>query len=237
MPRKKRKSVVDRVRSLEECRDTYEKAMLCGEEDDWSGFESNMTIALVETTRLLDNQKKAAADKADIAESREFLGDCCYELGSFYLEQDETYQAEGPSQASARKAAPHLRLALKFGEDEDKVTAAYYKPAVIALSESYTTLHQHDLDIELCRGTIAKMVARYNADTPLQNDILVALAQAFNRLNRLSEAEETYRRIVTICKENFGADSEQTRESEEDLQEYLESKVAKICDCQNQGNP
>ena len=233
MPRKKRvapppeKKILD----IEECRDLYEKAMLCSEEDDWPGFESKMFSALVETIRLFDKQNKAKANKEDRAESQEFVGDCCYELGKFYLEADETYQLSGPSQESARKAKPHLSRALKFGESEDKVTAAYFKPALLALSEVYATLHEHQLDIELCERNIAKMTERYNALTPLQNDLLVALAQAYCRVNRLDEAEATYGKIVSICKQNFGADSEQTKEAEEDLAEFSADKTALICKC------
>jgi len=205
--------------------------MLCGEEDDWPGFESKMFSAMVETIRLFDKQNKSQANKEDRAESQEFVGDCCYELGKFYLEADETYQLSGPSEESARKARPHLSRALKFGESEDKVTAAYFKPALLALSEVYATLHEHQLDIELCERNITKMTERYNKLTPLQNDLLVALAQAYNRVNRLYEAEDAYEKIVAICKQNFGDDSEQTKEAEEDLAEFKTDKTALVCKC------
>ena len=234
MPRKKRVPPPEnKVLDIEACRDLYEAAMLCGEEDDWPGFESKMFSAMVETIRLFDQQNKSKASDDDRAESQEFVGDCCYELGKFYLEADETYQLSGPSEASARKARPHLARALKFGESADKVTSAYFKPALLALSEVYATLHEHQLDIELCERNIAKMTERYNALTPLQNDLLVALAQAYNRVNRLDEAEEAYAKIVSICNDNFGAEAEISREAKLQLDEFLTDPKTMICSCQS----
>lgn len=211
--------------SLEQCQDLFEKAMIADEEGRAAEFEKHMTKAAAGGAALLKQQTKAKAETCDLEETKEFLGQCYFELGTFYMEQSDNSEDE-VSVRNIEQARQYFSRAL-----ESDISAAFYKSALLSLSELHAARHEHEQDIELCLDYVRKLTEKYNPLTPLQNDVLDALAQAYGSLNRQAEAEEIYKRIVSICRENFGAECERTKEAEEDLQEFMQNKEALVCSC------
>jgi tetratricopeptide (TPR) repeat protein len=225
----KSKSVATQTKSrLEACQDLYEKAMLDAEEDRWSGFKDNLNQTIEDTESLLTDLQRGAETEGDIDETREFLAQSCFEIGTFLLEEDEN-DLEGT--VCATKAKPYLERALELYKCQADVAQSFCRPTVIALSDAYAILHLHEEDIILCLDIVARLKKQYTIWTPLQTDILVALAQAYNSVGRLNDAENVYKEIVALCKLNFGEHHEHTTDAEAELEQFDEEKGFGVCDC------
>jgi tetratricopeptide (TPR) repeat protein len=214
--------------TLQNCQDLYEKAMLDAEEDRWPGFKKHLNKAIKEAELLFAEVQNAPSGGDDIEEVKEFLAQSCFEMGTYVLEEDED-DLEGTR--SATQAKPLLERAIELFKSQPDVSQSFYRPTVVALSEAYSILHLHDQDIAMCEEFLARLTKQYNVWTPLQNEVLEALGQAYNKVGRLEDAERVYKEIVSLCKLNFGDDNERTAEAEEELLEFLEERDFAVCEC------
>jgi tetratricopeptide (TPR) repeat protein len=214
--------------SLQACQDLYEKAMLDADENRWSGFKLHMIKANKAAESLLIDLQNDQSGEEEIVELKDFLAQCCFEIGTYLLEEDED---DGEGTKSATSAKPYLERAIGLYKSQPDAGQTLYRPTVIALSEAYATLHLHDQDIQLCEEFLAKLTNQYNMWTPLQNDVLVALGLAYNMVGRLQDAERAYKEIVALCKLNFGDNDERTSEAEGDLELFAEEKEFAVCEC------
>jgi tetratricopeptide (TPR) repeat protein len=228
--------------TLESCQDLREKAMISVDEGHWPGFKSNLIQAIKDAEGLISDSKNGQPGEDSIEDLNEFVASSCFEIGTFLLEEDDEKEEEEEEEKEekldeddticAKQAMPYLERAIELFKAQSDVSQSFYRTTVVALSEAYDALHMHDNDIQLCSEYLERLTAQYNTSTPLQNEILVALAIALNSVGRMDEAERAYKQIVDVCKINFGDDHEQTEEAEADLLEFLEEKDFGVCHCQ-----
>jgi hypothetical protein len=215
---------------LQACQDLYELAMVAIDDGEDEGFKRHMTAAINAGEKLLKESKTGQAGSDTTDDITEFVAESCYELGTFLQEKPADNDPEGANCAPA--ARPYLERAVDLYRGQADASQSFCRPAVVALSAVYAEQHLHSEDIQLCLEFIGRLTKHYNEWTPLQNDVLRALAVAYNNVNRLHDTEETYKKIVTICKTNYGDENEHTTEAEAELLEYLEDREFGLCECQ-----
>jgi hypothetical protein len=227
MVNKKKKMPVQK-RNLEACQDVYEQAMLEVEADRPEGFKRHMGKAIVDAEALLAETKGGHPGEETEEELAEFVAQCCFELGTYVLEDDHD-DADGTK--CAKRAKPYLERSVDLYRGQADSSKSFCRPAVIALSTAYAMMHEHDEDIKLCEEFVSRLTKQYNQWTPMQNDVLMALAGAFNNVGRMEDAERIYREIVSICKTNYGEENERTVEAQAELDEFLQEKDFGVCEC------
>jgi tetratricopeptide (TPR) repeat protein len=236
MVNKKKKMPLPK-RNLQACQDLYEKAMLEVEADRPEGFKRHMGQAILDGEKLLSQNKSGVKGEDSLDDINEFVAQCCYELGTYLLEEEGYGEGENAEddddlvEKCAARAKPHLERSVELYRGQNDVSQSFCRPAVIALSTAYAVLHEHDKDIDLCEEFVARLTKQYNQWTPLQNDLLLALAGAFNLVGKMDDAEKIYKQIVSICKTNFGDDGDQTAEAEQELLDFLNDREFGLCAC------